>query len=124
MGANIPETKPVEQLFLDLPIQDVLSNTAGMPVVEPWASMYVDGIRDGRYGDAVWARYHITGDGDEENGIGAGSGNKTALETIKEDALEYRENDPEEYAKALAFYAKTSSADGHADVVEIIRNPA
>lgn len=30
MGTNLPETKPVEQLFLDLPIQDVLNNDAGM----------------------------------------------------------------------------------------------
>lgn len=122
MSANIPETKPVEQLFLDLPIQKVLNKNAGMQVVEPWASMYVDAIRDGRFGDAVWARYHISGD--VENGIVGGSNNMTVLDVIKEDALEYRVNEPEEYAKALSFYAKASSADGRADVIEIISNLA
>ncbi|KAB8231975.1 uncharacterized protein BDW43DRAFT_281242 [Aspergillus alliaceus] len=50
---NIPETKPAEQLFLDLPIQVDLNKDTGMQVIEPWASMYVDAIRDRRFGDAV-----------------------------------------------------------------------
>ncbi|BDD62932.1 hypothetical protein MAP00_007885 [Monascus purpureus] len=90
-----------------------------MQVVESWASMYIDAIRDGRFDDAVWVRYHISGD--VENGIVKGSSNMTVLNVIEEDALEYRVNEPE-YAKALSFYAKTSSADGHANVIEIISN--
>ncbi|KAK4871381.1 hypothetical protein LT330_000618 [Penicillium expansum] len=120
MDVTIPENKPAEQLFLDLPIQDVLNKNAGMLVIEPWASIYVDAIRDGRFVDAVWARYHISGD--LENEIAEDPNNMTVLDVIKVDALEYRVNEPEEYAKALSFYAKTSSADGHADVIETIDN--
>ncbi|KAF7118134.1 hypothetical protein CNMCM5793_007527 [Aspergillus hiratsukae] len=120
MSLNISETKPVEQLFLDIPIQQVLNPSEGTKVIEPWTSMYVDAIRDARFGDAVWSRYHIYGD--VENGIVSGSNNMTVLDVIKEDALSYRVNEPEEYFKALLFYAKTSSADGHADVIEVITN--
>lgn len=67
MSANVPENKLVEQLFPDLSIRDVLNENAGMQAVEPWDSMYVDAIRDGRFGDAIWARYHISGN--VENGI-------------------------------------------------------
>ncbi|RHZ64946.1 uncharacterized protein CDV56_108775 [Aspergillus thermomutatus] len=110
-------TEPVEQLFLDLPLQDVINDTAGMPVTEPWASEYVDAIRDGRFGDAIWARYHIAGD--MQNGIIEGT-NITVLESIEEDAVGYRLDAPEAYAEALSLYANTSSADGHTDVIEII----
>ncbi|KKK25384.1 hypothetical protein P175DRAFT_0497886 [Aspergillus ochraceoroseus IBT 24754] len=112
------ETRPVEQLFLEFPIQLVLNPRPGTQFLEPWASMYVDAIRDTRFGDAVWARYHISGD--VENGIVGGSNGMTVLDVIKEDALSYRVNEPEEYFKALLFYANTSSADGHADVIEVI----
>lgn len=44
------------------------------------------------------------------------------LDVIKEEALNYRVTEPEEYAKALLFHAKTSSADGHTDVLETICN--
>ncbi|KAL2809741.1 hypothetical protein BJX63DRAFT_434908 [Aspergillus granulosus] len=119
MSLNISTTEIVEQLFLDLPIQQVLHDRA---FVEPWKSMYVDAIRDGRFGDAVWARYHIYGDVEVMPGIDDPAYNMTALEAIKEDALGYRANEPEEYFKALAFYSTTSAADGHADVIEIITN--
>ncbi|GIK06704.1 hypothetical protein Aspvir_002354 [Aspergillus viridinutans] len=121
MGLNISETRPVEQLFLDLPIQEVLHPSPGETFSEPWTSIYVDAIRDTRWGDAVWARYHMYGEVDGETGIVAGSNNMTVLEVIKEDALGYRVNDPEIYFQALLFYA-TSSADGHADVIELIAN--
>ncbi|RAH66886.1 uncharacterized protein BO66DRAFT_163452 [Aspergillus aculeatinus CBS 121060] len=117
---TISEIKLVEQLFLDLPIQQVLHSRRGTEFTEPWTSMYVDAIRDARYGDAVWARYHIYGD--VEDGIVGGSGGKTVREVIKEDALSYRVNAPEEYFQALAFYAGTSGADGRADVIEVIAN--
>jgi hypothetical protein len=120
MTQNISETKPVEQLFLDLPIQQVLNPNPGTNFIEPWKSMYVDAIRDARFGDAVWARYHIYGD--VENGINSGSNNMTVLDVIKDDALSYRVKEPEESFKALLFYANTSGADGHADVIEVITN--
>lgn len=117
---NTNETKLVEQLFLDFSIQAILQNeTNGFLVVEPWASDYVNAIREGRYGDAVWARYHIAGDVDVCNGIIEGT-DKTVLEMIEEDALGYKVGDPEVYDEALAFYASTKSADGHPEVIEII----
>ncbi|KAK7414572.1 hypothetical protein QQX98_006600 [Neonectria punicea] len=60
-------TEPVEQLFLDIPLNDLLYNTSIIPLVEPWASSYVDSLRNQRFGDAVWARYQM--EGDVENGI-------------------------------------------------------
>ncbi|KAJ5426968.1 hypothetical protein N7465_002038 [Penicillium sp. CMV-2018d] len=122
MSTILPETEPVEQLFLDLPIQEVLNNDAGLQIKEPWSSLYVKAIRDGRFGDAVWARYHISGD--VVNGIVSGSGGKTVLQIIREDAVEYRVNEKKEFAKAISFYAKTSSEDGHADLIEAIMNIA
>jgi hypothetical protein len=76
MNSNLLEHKPVEQLFLDLPIQHVLANKAGMPVVEPWATLYVDAIRDNIIGDVE--------DNIKENA------KQTVLDVIKEDALNYR----------------------------------
>lgn len=52
MGSKISETKPVEQLFLELSIQDILTNRDGM-ADDLWAWKYVDAIRDGRFGDAI-----------------------------------------------------------------------
>ncbi|KAL2808837.1 hypothetical protein BJX63DRAFT_407676 [Aspergillus granulosus] len=119
MSLNFSPTTLVEQLFLDLPIQQVLHDTT---FVEPWKSMYVDAIRDGRFGDAVWARYHIYGDVVIIPGVDDPAYNMTTIEVIKEDALGYRVNAPEEYFKALAFYSTTSAADGHTDVIEVIAN--
>ncbi|KAF3395951.1 hypothetical protein F1880_006835 [Penicillium rolfsii] len=111
------DTKVVEQLFLEFTVRQVLENdTNGFPVVQPWASQYVSAIREGRYGDAVWARYHIAGD--VVDGVIEGS-DKTVLEMIEEDALGYKLGDPEVYAEALSFYAGTSSTDGHPEVIEI-----
>lgn len=62
MSANLSELRPVEQLFLDIPIHDILNNNAELQVVEPWATLYIDAIRGERFGNAVWARYHIIGD--------------------------------------------------------------
>ncbi|KAF5693573.1 hypothetical protein FGLOB1_14367 [Fusarium globosum] len=87
------ETSPVEQLFIDRSIHDVL--TRKWPAVEPWATMYVDDIREQRYGDVVWAR-------------------------IREDAEEAKMSEPEFYAKALQFFAKTSPSDGHPEVIQVI----
>lgn len=43
----------------------------------------------------------------------------TVLNAIKEDAVSYRISDPEEYFKALSFYANTSEADGHVIVLDM-----
>ncbi|KAJ5389144.1 uncharacterized protein N7496_000212 [Penicillium cataractarum] len=117
---NTSETKLVEQLFLDFSIQHILRNeTNRFPIVEPWASDYVNAIREGRYGDAVWARYHIAGDVGVHDGIIEGT-DKTVLEMIEEDALGYKVGDPDIYEEALAFYASTKPTDGHPEVIEII----
>ncbi|KAG4284357.1 hypothetical protein FPRO06_08736 [Fusarium proliferatum] len=68
------ETSPVEQLFLDRSIHDVL--TRKWPAVEPWATI--------------------------------------------EDADEAKMSEPEFYAKALQFFAKTSLSDGHPEVIQVI----
>ncbi|KAG7402871.1 hypothetical protein Forpe1208_v016914 [Fusarium oxysporum f. sp. rapae] len=120
--SSIDGNHSVEPLFLEFSIQEVLTNTSWIPVVEPWASQYVSAVRDGRYGDAVWARYHIAGD--VHDGIVGGTTNMTVLQSIEEDALGYKLNDPEDYAKAQKFYAKTSDRDGHKDVIEIILRPS
>jgi hypothetical protein len=65
----------------------------------------------------MWARYHIAGD--EHDGIIEGT-DKTVLEMIEEDALGYKVDDPDVYAEALLFYAK-STTDEHPEVVEIIK---
>ncbi|CEN61077.1 hypothetical protein ASPCAL07743 [Aspergillus calidoustus] len=120
MSLNISPTSLVEQLFLDLSIQEVLTDTTNF--VEPWKGMYIDAINDGRYGDAIWARYHIYGDPEPMPCACNPASQMTAMEQIKEDALAYRVNDPDIYFEALLFYATTSAADGHVDVIEVIAN--
>jgi hypothetical protein len=58
VSSSTASTLP-EQLFLDLRMQDVLEDNTAMILVEPWATKYVESLRDKRYGDAIWARYHI-----------------------------------------------------------------
>ncbi|PWY93027.1 hypothetical protein BO94DRAFT_487511 [Aspergillus sclerotioniger CBS 115572] len=114
-----PPSQIVEGIFLEFSIEEILTrNTQGFPVVEPWATDYVNAVRDKRYGDAIWARYHIAGD--VHDGISEEE-NKPVLEVIEDEALNYKVSDPEAYAEALVFYADTSSADGHPEVMEIIR---
>ncbi|TVY62473.1 hypothetical protein Focb16_v004218 [Fusarium oxysporum f. sp. cubense] len=117
-AASASELEAIEPLFLEFSIQEVLTNTSWIPVVEPWASQYVSAVRDGRYGDAVWARYHIAGD--VHDGIVGGTTNMTVLQSIEEDALSYKLNDPEDYAKAQALYAQTSDHDGHKDIIQTL----
>lgn len=74
-------------------------------------------IREGRYGDAIWARYHITRD--VCGGVIEGS-DKIVLEMIQEDALGYKLSDPKVYAEALSLCTNTSSTDRHPEVIEII----
>ncbi|KAJ0416332.1 hypothetical protein BJY00DRAFT_234988 [Aspergillus carlsbadensis] len=120
MAINISPTVLVEQLFLDFSIQAVLADTTNF--VEPWKTMYIDSIQDGRYGDAIWARYHIYGDPEPMPCDCHPARQKTVMEEIKEDALAYRVHDPDLYFEALSFYAGTSPADGHVDVIEVITN--
>lgn len=61
VAASRDETNLVEQLFLDISVYDVVNKTEGIPTYEPWASDYVSAIRENRFGDAVWARYHMMG---------------------------------------------------------------
>ncbi|KAH7150531.1 hypothetical protein B0J13DRAFT_290112 [Dactylonectria estremocensis] len=105
-----------EHLFLDLRLREVVDGTCPMNIVEPWATMYVDSVREKRYGDAIWARYHMGGD--VRNGLK--DGRLTVLEAIKEDAISYARYSPERYDEALAVYVNTSSADGHPEVMEIV----
>ncbi|KAL4874311.1 hypothetical protein BJY04DRAFT_204096 [Aspergillus karnatakaensis] len=118
MTLTISPTSLPEQLFLDLSNQEVHDSRSQFK--EPWKIMYVDAIHDRRLGDAVWARYHIYGE--QEYCPGDPAINRTVQEQIKEDALGYRVNAPGEYFQALLFYAATSAADGHADVLGIIAN--
>jgi hypothetical protein len=106
-----------EQLFLDIPITDVLQNTSMLPLIEPWSSKYVEAIQSKRYGDAIWARFHI--EGGVRDGIAQGT-NDTILDIIKEDAAGYKVNAPVQYAEAVAFYASTSSEDTHSDLIKAI----
>lgn len=110
LGHNV-----VEQLFLDLTPDLVYLHGAGIQVIEPWATQYVDAIKDARYGDAIWARYHMFGE--VSNGMIEGL---TVIESITQDAMGYKENAPAQYAEAVDFYKGNSSVDGHTDVIEII----
>ncbi|KAM0331645.1 hypothetical protein ACHAQA_003324 [Verticillium albo-atrum] len=119
---NQPESLVyVEPLFLDLTVHEVATNTACIPVVEPWATMYVDAIRDGRYGDAVWARYHITGN--VIDGVIpqlGGCKDKTVLESIEEDALEALENSWDLLEEAVELFRQTKDSDGHKEVIDLL----
>ncbi|KAF4452106.1 hypothetical protein F53441_5039 [Fusarium austroafricanum] len=114
------ESSPPEQLFLEYAIQDVL--TGRWPhLVEPWATMYVDSIREQRYGDAIWARYHM--EGNVKGGIimyPYEGDRKPVLDEIKIDAMEAKTNEPRFFAEALELYAKASATDGHPEVIEIL----
>ena len=121
VAAATNETAYIEPLFLDLTIQQVLTDTAGMPVAEPWASRYVEALRESRYGDAIWARYHIMGGtvkdiilGDEVNP------NITVIDSIEEDAVAYRVDNSDYYAEAISLYATTNSTDQHTDVLDLL----
>ncbi|KAJ4258849.1 hypothetical protein NW762_007936 [Fusarium torreyae] len=115
MNLSTQDAHLVEQLFLDLSVKEVVQRFDGLQLVEPWASLYVDAIHDSRFGDAVWARYHIFGE--VVDGLYEG---KTILERITEDAMGYKKYAPEQYAEAVSFYRGASSTDVHTDVIEVI----
>ncbi|KAL4871727.1 hypothetical protein BDV12DRAFT_183571 [Aspergillus spectabilis] len=104
MSLNISPTKLVEQLFLDIPIQQVLHDTN---FIEPWKTMYIDAIHDGRFGDAVWARHHIYGDaevvpGDPANNMTVLEDNNLCCRIGHADVLEVITNLSEEIAEFKA----------------------
>ncbi|CEJ62562.1 hypothetical protein PMG11_11059 [Penicillium brasilianum] len=118
---NVSSTELVEQLFLDFSVEEIsLNNTDGFAIVEPWASEYLNAIRDGRFGDAVWARYHIAGDVHSRTGLIEGT-NLTVLESIREDALGYRSGDQDLYAEAVELYEKTNRTDGHKNIIRMLK---
>lgn len=110
-------TEPNEPLFLDIPIHRVLNETEGLGLIEPWASRYVAAIDEKRYGDALWARYHIFGE--VVNGT-VGDTDLTVLGSIEEDAMEYKANVPEDFSHALSVYANTSSNDTHTEILDLL----
>lgn len=111
----LSDAEPPEGLFLDISVHRVLHDV-GIPAVEPWATSYIDAVHDGRFGDAIWARYHIFG-----NVIDGMIEQLTVLESITEDAMGYKKFAPEDYAAAVAFYTdRMNSADTHPEVIEII----
>ncbi|KAF5987563.1 hypothetical protein FBULB1_1952 [Fusarium bulbicola] len=119
VAASPDETKLLEQLFLDLTIDEVVNRLDGLTVNEPWASEYVAAIREKRFGDAIWARHHVTGD--VQNGTFS-EVNQTIFQAIEEDAIGYRTYYPEQYSNALAIYANTSNADTRTDILNFISN--
>lgn len=119
VATSMNETNPVEQLFLDIFVHDVVNGTDGIPTVDPWANKYVAAIHEKRFGDAVWPRYHRMGE--VNNGI-VGDTNSTVPESIEEDAMEYKANAPKQFADALSLYANTSSKDAHTDMLDVLSN--
>lgn len=63
-GASAGRCGQTDHLFLDLDINQVANGTAGSWIQAPWGDSYVSAVRAGRYGDAVWARYHMDGRAD------------------------------------------------------------
>lgn len=115
-----------EQLFLDLPVADVINKTARIRMVEPWASRYCIAISEKRYGDAIYARYHIDGRAKDgiytdlrDNSDGPYTLHETSVyDMIMEDAREYAQGSPELYRDALLFYSKSSPNDNRRDIIE------
>ncbi|KAF5582967.1 hypothetical protein FPANT_8302 [Fusarium pseudoanthophilum] len=119
VAASTDETQLLEQLFLDLTIDEVVNRLRGLTVNEPWATEYVTAIREKRFGDAIWARHHVTGA--VQNGTFS-EVNQTIFQAIENDAIGYRTYYPEQYSEALAIYANTSNADTRTDILNLISN--
>ncbi|KAJ5786402.1 uncharacterized protein N7503_011614 [Penicillium pulvis] len=118
------ESSLPEQLFLDFRVSDVLDKTIRLPRVEPWASQYCTAISEKRYGDAIYARYHM--DGQSKDGVhidlcgcGKGKPHKTLVfDIIMEDARDYAQGSPDLYRDALLFYSTTSPNDNRRDIIQ------
>ncbi|GKZ17472.1 hypothetical protein AbraIFM66951_004774 [Aspergillus brasiliensis] len=120
------ESSLPEQLFLDIPIADIINKTARIRLVEPWATRYCTAISEKRYGDAIYARYHIDGRAKDgiytdlrDNGDGPFEVHETSVyDMIMEDARELAQGSPELYSEALRFYRDSSLDDGRRDIIE------
>ncbi|PYH77617.1 hypothetical protein BO82DRAFT_358122 [Aspergillus uvarum CBS 121591] len=117
LGITPAQCGETDDLFLELDVNQVADGTAGSWIRAPWGESYVSAIQEGRYGDAVWARYHM--DGRAEGGIIA-EDNSTVTEELLEDARGYRLATPELFAQVAARYNATSAADEHPELVELI----
>ncbi|PYH31996.1 uncharacterized protein BO87DRAFT_461044 [Aspergillus neoniger CBS 115656] len=78
---------------------------------------YVSAVRESRYGDAVWARYHMDG---RAVGNIIEADNTTVTKELLDDATGYRLGNPELYNQVATRYNTTSSNDGHRELVDII----
>lgn len=107
-----------EELFLDIAVVDIQRGTSGTKTLEPWASLYCKAVSDQRYGDAMHARYSL--DGKSSEGINSDT-NRTVLEEIRLDAINYYSTEPEIYAQALLFYSNNSNSDTRPEIIEVIR---
>ncbi|GKZ33190.1 hypothetical protein AbraIFM66950_002979 [Aspergillus brasiliensis] len=115
-----------EQLFLDIPIADIINKTGRIRLVEPWATRYCTAITEKRYGDAIYARYHIDGRAKDgvytdlrDNGDGPFEVHESSVfDMIMEDAREVARGSPELYSEALRFYRESSLDDGRWDIIE------
>jgi hypothetical protein len=110
--------QPPEQLFLDLDPVEALNGTCGTRTTEPWATLYHDAIADGRFGDAIYARYNIDGRSSNDTFYGT---NHSVKQEILIDAASYHSSYPEMFAEALLFYSNNSSEDARSDIIEAIR---
>ncbi|XRM38786.1 hypothetical protein ABZX51_002182 [Aspergillus tubingensis] len=118
-----------EQLFLDLPVAEVLNRTA-WDLVEPWATEYCTAIAEQRYGDAIYARYSIYGD--TKDGVltlwdCADEGpyrerNITVYKQIMKDARGYYDGYQNLYQEALEFYSSNSPNDSRRDIIEALNH--
>ncbi|OJJ76676.1 hypothetical protein ASPBRDRAFT_27103 [Aspergillus brasiliensis CBS 101740] len=116
-----------EQLFLDLPVAEVLNRAAG-DLVEPWATQYCTAIAEQRYGDAIYARYNIYGETTDgmltlwnctDEGL-YHEWNISVYERILEDARGYYAGEVDLYLEALQFYSSTSPDDSRRDILEAL----
>ncbi|KAH7229617.1 hypothetical protein BKA60DRAFT_552124 [Fusarium oxysporum] len=111
------DTETPEYLFLDIHMKQVLEQD-GIQVEEPWGRLYINAIHEGRFEDAIWGRYHMLGD--VEDGKVEGE-DMIMAESIKQDAIGYKQHDREDFDKAVSFYKEhMNSGDGHPEVLEII----
>ncbi|OOF99333.1 hypothetical protein ASPCADRAFT_203108 [Aspergillus carbonarius ITEM 5010] len=124
-AASLPE-----QLFLDIPVAEARNPPVGLELAEPWATEYCTAIAERRYGDAIWARYHMFGD--TVNGTYTEwdciEGHYTEWtvsvdEVILEDARGYAQ-DPDLYHDALAFYRGTSERDSRRHLIQALHHIA
>lgn len=127
MQDPLPKQEPLpEQLFLDYRISDVLDECIRIPRVEPWASEYCTAITEKRYGDAIWARYHMSDNafdgvitylGELDDGS-CGEYKINIYDEIMEDAYGYALSNPDIYREAMEFYSNLSPQDSRRDILE------